>query len=52
MAFIHAGGTVVKKQMSGDTLRVDTGCIAGFTGNINYDIKMVKGLKSMFFGGE
>ena len=52
MAFIHAGGTVVKKQLSGDTLRVDTGCIAAFSGNIDYDIKMVKGLKSMFFGGE
>jgi uncharacterized protein (TIGR00266 family) len=52
MAFMHAGGTVVKKQLRGDTLRVDTGCIAAFTGNIDYDIKMVKGLKSMFFGGE
>lgn len=52
MAFVHAGGTVVKKQLSGDTLRVDTGCIAAFSGNIDYDIKMVKGLKSMFFGGE
>lgn len=52
MAFIHAGGTVVKKQLNGDALRVDTGCIAAFSGNIDYDIKMVKGLKSMFFGGE
>lgn len=52
MAFLHAGGTVVKKQLTGDTLRVDTGCIAAFTGDIDYDIKMVKGLKSMFFGGE
>ncbi len=52
MAFIHAGGTVVKKQLRDETLRVDTGCIVAFTGNINYDIKMVKGLKSMFFGGE
>ncbi|PID71608.1 MAG: TIGR00266 family protein [Desulfobulbus propionicus] len=52
MAFIHAGGTVVKKQLNGETLLVDTGCIAGFTGGIDYDIQMVKGLKSMFFGGE
>ncbi len=52
MAFIHAGGTVVKKQLRGETLRVDTGCIAAFTGNIDYDIKMISGLKSMFFGGE
>lgn len=52
MAFIHAGGTVIKKELQGQTLRVDTGCIAAFTANIDYDIKMVKGLKSMFFGGE
>jgi uncharacterized protein (TIGR00266 family) len=52
MAFVHAGGTIVRKQLRGETLRVDTGCIAAFTGNIDYDIKMVKGLKSMFFGGE
>ncbi len=52
MAFVHAGGTIIKKQLRGETLRVDTGCIAAFTGNIDYDIKMVKGLKSMFFGGE
>lgn len=52
MAFIHAGGTIVKKEMRGETLRVDTGCLAAFTGDIEYDIRMVKGLKSMFFGGE
>ncbi|MBM9604832.1 TIGR00266 family protein [Desulfopila inferna] len=52
MAFIHAGGTVVRKELRGETLRVDTGCLAAFTGNIDYDIQMVKGLKSMFFGGE
>lgn len=52
MAFIHAGGTIVEKQLTGETLRVDTGCIVGFTGGIDYDIQMTKGLKSMFFGGE
>lgn len=52
MAFIHAGGTIVKKELRGETLRVDTGCLAAFTGDIEYDIRMVKGLKSMFFGGE
>ncbi len=52
MAFFHAGGTVVRKQLKGETLRVDTGCIVAFTGNTDYDIKMVSGLKSMFFGGE
>jgi uncharacterized protein (TIGR00266 family) len=52
MAFIHAGGTVVEKQLNGETIKVDTGCLVGFTSGINYDITMVSKLKSMIFGGE
>ena len=52
MVFIHAGGTVIKKKLNNETLRVDTGCIAAFTSGIDYNIEMVGGLKSMFFGGE
>ncbi|WP_105189387.1 MULTISPECIES: TIGR00266 family protein [unclassified Pseudoalteromonas] len=52
MAFAHAGGTVVEKQLNGETLRLDTGCVVGFTGGIEFDIERVKGLRSMFFGGE
>ena len=52
MAFLHAGGTIVEKQLNGDKLRVDTGCIVGFTGNIDYSIERAGGLKSMLFGGE
>lgn len=52
LAFLHAGGTVVKKELNGETLRVDTGCIVGFSPGINYDIQRAGNLKSMFFGGE
>ncbi len=51
-AFIHAGGTVIKKELHGDSLRVDTGCIVGFTSGIDYSIERAGSLKSMFFGGE
>lgn len=51
-AFIHAGGTVIKKELRGETLRVDTGCIVAFTEGIEYDIERAGGLKSMVFGGE
>lgn len=51
-AFLHAGGTVVKKELRGETLRIDTGCIVGFTSGIDYDIQRAGNLKSMFFGGE
>lgn len=52
MAFIHAGGTVVEKQLNGETLRLDTGCLVAFTSGIQYDVERVAGLRSMFFGGE
>ncbi len=34
MCFIHIGDTVVEKQLKGETLRVDTGCLAAFTSGI------------------
>ncbi|MBT8439595.1 MAG: TIGR00266 family protein [Gammaproteobacteria bacterium] len=52
MAFIQAGGTVIEKTLNGETLRVDTGCLVGFTQGIDYDIQRAGGLKSMVFGGE
>ncbi len=51
-AFIHVGGTVIKKQLNDEILRVDTGCIAAFSRGIDYDIERAGGLKSMVFGGE
>jgi uncharacterized protein (TIGR00266 family) len=52
MAFVHAGGTIVKKELNNETMRIDTGCIVGFSPGINYDIQRAGNLKSMFFGGE
>jgi uncharacterized protein (TIGR00266 family) len=51
--FIHVGGTVIKKTLQpGQTLRVDTGCIAAMTDTIDYSIARAGNLKSMVFGGE
>jgi uncharacterized protein (TIGR00266 family) len=52
LAFIQAGGTVIEKKLEGETLRVDTGCLVGFTRGISYDIQRAGNLKSMVFGGE
>jgi uncharacterized protein (TIGR00266 family) len=53
MAFVHAGGTMAKKELkTGETLRVDTGCIVGFTKEVDYDIEFVGGIKNTIFGGE
>jgi len=50
--FIHAGGTIVEKRLSGQKLMVDTGCIVAFESTIDYDIQRSGNLKSMLFGGE
>ncbi len=52
MAFIHAGGTVVEKQLNNQTLRVDTGCVVAFEEGIDFSVQRAGGLKSMIFGGE
>ncbi len=52
MVFLHAGGTIIERKLHGETLRVDTGCIVGFTPGIDYAIERAGSLKSMFFGGE
>ncbi len=52
LAMIQAGGTVICKELRGETIRVDTGCIVAFTPSIAYSIQRAGNLKSMFFGGE
>ena len=53
MAFVHAGGTMAKRVLQpGEVLKVDTGCIVGFTQEVDYDIEFVGGIKNTIFGGE
>jgi uncharacterized protein (TIGR00266 family) len=53
MAFVHSGGTLAKRELaSGEVLKVDTGCIVGFTKDVDYDIEFIGGIKNSVFGGE
>ena len=53
LAFVHAGGTVVKRDLQpGQTLMVDTGCVVAFTPNVNFEIQYVGKIKTALFGGE
>lgn len=53
MAFLHASGTVITKQLTaGEVLKVDTGCIVGFSSSVAYDIEFVGGIRNTIFGGE
>jgi len=53
MVFIHAGGTIVERELKpGERLDVDTGCVVAMTSTVNFDIKSVGSVKSALFGGE
>jgi uncharacterized protein (TIGR00266 family) len=51
--FVHAGGTVVERQLqAGEVLHVDTGCVVAFEQSVNFDIQQAGGIKTALFGGE
>lgn len=51
--FVHVGGTTVEKDLKvGEELHIDTGCVAAYTGDIDFDIVRAGSVKSMIFGGE
>ena len=51
--FVHSCGTIIERDLKpGEVLRVDTGCIVGFSQTVDYDIQFVGGIKNTLFGGE
>ena len=53
LAFVHAGGTVVKRELlPGQSLLVDTGCVVAYTPSVNFEIQYVGKIKTALFGGE
>ena len=53
VVFIHASGTLEKMELrAGETLKVDTGCLAALQKTVNYDVKYVGSLKTSVLGGE
>jgi len=52
-AFMHAGGTIIKKDLEpGETIKLDTGCLVALTKTINYDVQFASNIKNALFGGE
>jgi uncharacterized protein (TIGR00266 family) len=53
LSFLHVGGTVARRELKrGETIKIDTGCLVGFTKEIKYDVEFVGGIKNTVFGGE
>jgi uncharacterized protein (TIGR00266 family) len=53
LAFVHAGGTVVRRELHpGQTLMLDTGCLVAYTPGVSFEIQYVGKVKTALFGGE
>lgn len=53
LAFMHAGGTIVERQLqSGEVLHVDTGCVVAFEPSVEFEIQQAGNVKTALFGGE
>ena len=53
LAFAHAGGTIIEKELGKDEiLSVDTGCLVAFSPSVDYDIEFIGGFTNALFGGE
>lgn len=53
MAFVHAGGTLYERKLEpGEVVKIDTGCLVAMTSEVDYNIEMVRGIKTALFGGE
>lgn len=53
LAFMHAGGTIIKKDLKqGEMLKIDTGCLVSMETSVDYNVEFVGNIKSAIFGGE
>lgn len=53
LAFVHAGGTVLKRELqAGEALLIDTGCVVAYTPTIAFEVQYVGKIKTALFGGE
>jgi len=51
--FVHAGGTVVERELStSEVLHVDTGCVVAFESSVGFNIEQAGNIKTALFGGE
>lgn len=50
--FLHAGGTIIRRELRDERVFVDTGCLVAFSPGVDYGIQASGGLKSMLFSGE
>lgn len=50
--FAHACGSIIRRDLQGETIRVEPGALVAFASGIEYSIEKAGNLKTMLFGGE
>lgn len=51
--FINCGGYAIEKTLrEKEMIKVDTGCVVAFEETVKYDVKFMKNIKTVIFGGE
>ena len=51
--FANIGGEIIEYNLKeGQRILVDTGCVGMFESSVTYDIKRVRGIRNILFGGE
>ena len=50
---LEIDGSLVERVLQpGETIKVDTGNVAAFEEQVQYQVQMIKGFKNILFGGE
>ena len=50
---MHAGGHVFERELQpGEIIKIDTGCLVGYTLGVDFDIQFIGGIRNKLFGGE
>lgn len=52
IVFAHACGSLVRRDLNGEVLRVEPGALVAFSVELDYSIERAGNLKTMLFGGE
>ena len=52
IAFVHAGGLLIERQLEGETLIVDSGSVVAMTSGIEHSFERTGGIKSSLLAGE
>ena len=52
LAFLHTYGTVIEKELKGNTLLVDTKGLVAMTPSLDYSVRFAGGIPTMAFAGE